>query len=78
MRQQRAIGAGDIGGKDSGSREAALLATTLEQKSSGALARMALKFDQLANRIQEMPENEWPAREMAQGGAGTTGMDQAD
>ena len=73
MRQQRAIGAGDMGGKDSGSREAALLATTLEQKSGGALARMALKFDQLATRIQEMPEGDWPTR---RGGGG--GMDEAD
>ena len=74
MRQQRSIGAGDISGKDSGSREAALLATTLEQKSGGALARMALKFDQLANRITSLPEEDTRSWGPGRGG----GMDQAD
>ena len=81
MRQQRSIGAGDISGKDSGSREAALLATTLEQKSGGALARMALKFDQLANRITSLPEEDtrsWGPGRGGGGGGGGGGMDQAD
>lgn len=56
MRQQKSYKDTGVGGDGNlGSKEAALLATTLEQKSGTALARMALKFDSLADKIRELP-----------------------